>query len=256
MTRSMVALLLVVSLAAGGCGTAEVSAPPSASPSASAVTDWHDATLAPEVRAEALLAEMTVDEKIGQMTQLEKDSVDPAGVTNLLLGSVLSGGGGSPPKNDADGWYAMVDAYQEAALATRLGIPILYGVDAVHGHNNVVGATIFPHNVGLGAAGDPALVERIGRATAVEMAATGIRWDFGPVLAVPAGRALGPDVRGLQRGPADRRATSASAFIRGLQGADLTAQTPRSRRPRSTSSVTAGRPGVRRRRRATRSTRA
>ena len=74
----------------------------------------------------------------------------------------------------------MVDAYQEAALATRLGIPILYGVDAVHGHGNVVGATIFPHNIGLGAANDPALVEQIGRATAVEMAATGIRWDFGP----------------------------------------------------------------------------
>ncbi len=222
MTRSMVALLLVVSLAAGGCGTAEVSAPPSASPSASAVTDWHDATLAPEVRAEALLAEMTVDEKIGQMTQLEKDSVDPAGVTNQLLGSVLSGGGGSPQKNDADGWYAMVDAYQEAALATRLGIPILYGVDAVHGHGNVVGATVFPHDIGLGAAGDPALVERIGRATAVEMAATGIRWDFGPVLAVPQDVRWGRTYEGFNEDPLIV-ADLGSAFIRGLQGADLTA---------------------------------
>ena len=79
----------------------------------------------------------------------------------------------------------MVKAYQDAALGTRLGIPILYGVDAVHGHNNVVGATIFPQQVGLGAAHDADLVMRIGRATAAEMAATGIRWDFGPVVAVP-----------------------------------------------------------------------
>ena len=128
---------------------------------------------------------MTIDEKIGQMTQLEKGSVDPQGVADLLLGSVLSGGGGSPTPNDAASWYAMVKAYQDAALGTRLGIPILYGVDAVHGHNNVVGATIFPHQVGLGAAHDPDLVLRIGHATAAEMAATGIRWDFGPVVAVP-----------------------------------------------------------------------
>ena len=116
------------------------------------MVDWHDASLPPASRAAALLAEMTLDEKIGQMTQLEQGSVDPQGVADLLLGSVLSGGGGSPAQNDAGGWYRMVQAYQDAALGTRLGIPILYGVDAVHGHNNVVGATIFPQQVGLGAA--------------------------------------------------------------------------------------------------------
>ena len=119
------------------------------------------------------------------MTQLEKGSVDPAGRDDLLLGSVLSGGGGAPAQNDAAGWYRMVKDYQDAALGTRLGIPILYGVDAVHGHNNVVGATIFPQQVGLGASHDVDLVKRIGEATAAEMAATGIRWDFGPVVAVP-----------------------------------------------------------------------
>jgi beta-glucosidase len=221
MTRTLATLILVASLIASACGTSEASQPPTASPSASAVIDWHDPSLAPEVRAEALLAEMTIDEKIGQMTQLEKDSVDPAGVTNLLLGSVLSGGGGAPPQNDADGWYAMVGAYQEAALATRLGIPILYGVDAVHGHGNVKGATIFPHNVGLGAARDPALVEQIGRATALEMAATGIRWDFGPVLAVPQDVRWGRTYEGFSEDPLIV-ADLGSAFIRGLQGPALT----------------------------------
>ena len=165
---------------------------------------------------------MTTDEKIGQMTQIEKDSVGPAGVTNQMLGSVLSGGGGAPTRNDADGWYQMVADYQDAALATRLGIPILYGVDAVHGHGNVVGATIFPHDIGLGAAHDPALVERIGRATAVEMAATGIRWDFGPVLAVPQDVRWGRTYEGFSEDPL-AVADLGSAFIRGLQGSSLTA---------------------------------
>ena len=208
MTRRLIAFLVVAALVAGACGTSEVSAPPTASPSPSAATDWHDESLPPDVRAEALLAEMTIDEKIGQMTQLEKDSVDPAGVTNLLLGSVLSGGGGSPPQNDADGWYAMVDAYQEAALATRLGIPILYGVDAVHGHSNVVGRDDLPaqHRPGRRArprarrADRPGDRGRDGR----HRHPLGLRSRAGRA----AGRALGPDLRGLRRGPADRGRSS------------------------------------------------
>lgn len=218
-----VTVLVMAGLLAGACGTSETSAPPpTASPAATTAVDWHDPSLAPEVRAEALLAEMTIDEKIGQMTQIEKDSVDPAGVTNQLLGSVLSGGGGAPPQNDADGWYQMVADYQEAALATRLGIPMLYGVDAVHGHGNVVGATIFPHDIGLGATRDPDLVERIGRATAIELAATGIRWDFGPVLAVPQDVRWGRTYEGFSQDPLVV-ADLGSAFIRGLQDDDLTA---------------------------------
>ena len=99
----------------------------------------------------------------------------------------------------------MIDGYQRAALSSRLGIPILYGVDAVHGHGNVHGATVFPHNIGLGATRDPQLVEEIARATAEELAGTGVRWNFAPVRRGGAGRALGPDVRELRRGARDRR---------------------------------------------------
>jgi beta-glucosidase len=146
--------------------------------------DYRDPTQPPAARAEALLAQMTLAEKIGQMTQPEKNSVSPEQVRGFALGSVLSGGGGYPTPNTPEAWLQMVTAFQKAALGTRLGIPLLYGVDAVHGHNNLRGATLFPHNIGLGAARDAALVEQIGRATALEMAATGILWNFAPTLAV------------------------------------------------------------------------
>ena len=231
--RSPLALLLAAMLVAG-CGTTQTSpspvptastpaaSAPAASPSAGA--DWHDATLAPAARAQALLAQMSIEEKIGQMTQLEQGSVDPKGVTDLLLGSVLSGGGGAPAQNDAAGWYRMVKDYQDAALHTRLGIPMLYGVDAVHGHNNVPGATIFPQQVGLGASHDVDLVKRVGEATALEMAATGIRWDFGPVVAVPQDVRWGRAYEGYGEDPLEV-AKLAEAFITGLQGDDPTRAT-------------------------------
>jgi beta-glucosidase len=222
-TRRWLAAPIALALLVGACDTATVSPLPSVAPTpVPTAVDWHDAAQPVEARVEALLAEMTLDEKIGQMTQLENHSADPAAAKDLLLGSVLSGGGGAPPQNDADGWYAMVDAYQQAALSTRLGIPMLYGVDAVHGHNNVPGATIFPQQIGLGAAADQDLVERIGRATAAEMAATGIRWDFGPVVAVPQDVRWGRTYEGYSEDPI-LVADLASAFIRGMQGTDLTA---------------------------------
>jgi beta-glucosidase len=225
--RTPLALLLVAVLVAA-CGTTQTSpspVPTVTAPAASGATaDWHDASLAPAARAQALLAQMTIEEKIGQMTQLEKGSVDPEGVTDLLLGSVLSGGGGAPAQNDAAGWYRMVKDYQDAALDTRLGIPILYGVDAVHGHNNVIGATIFPQQVGLGASHDVDLVKRIGEATALEMAATGIRWDFGPVVAVPQDVRWGRAYEGYGEDPLEV-AKLGEAFITGLQGDDLTRAT-------------------------------
>jgi beta-glucosidase len=135
-------------------------------------------------RVDDLLARMSLDEKIGQMTQGERGSVTPADVTAYRLGSVLSGGGSAPSPNTPTGWADMYDSYQNAALATPLGIPILYGTDAVHGHNNLNDATIFPHNIGLGATRDPALVQRIGRAVAEEMAGTGANWNFAPCLCV------------------------------------------------------------------------
>ena len=160
-----------------------------AQPNASSVPDatavQPAAATSVDDRVEALLAQMTLAEKIGQMTQAEKGSITPEDVSRYFIGSVLSGGGGSPPRNTPEDWLAMVSGFQEAALSTRLGIPLLYGVDAVHGTAAVVDATVFPQNVGLGAADDPDLMRRIGAATAAEMAATGIRWNFGPVVAVP-----------------------------------------------------------------------
>ena len=220
----LVVLSIAIVVACGGPAPSPVatgSAAPSASPSAATGVDWRDATQPPEERVAALLAEMTMDEKIGQMTQLEQGSVTPQGVTDLLLGSVLSGGGGAPIQNDAAGWHRMVADFAAGASLTRLQIPILYGVDAVHGHNNVVGATIFPHNIGLGAAGDADLVERIGRATAAEMAATGIRWDFGPVVAVPQDVRWGRTYEGFGEDPG-LVATLGRAMILGLQGNDFT----------------------------------
>ncbi|MDR6321414.1 beta-glucosidase [Actinoplanes couchii] len=118
------------------------------------------------------------------MTQAERKAADPTTVTELRLGSVLSGGGSAPTPNTPQAWVDMINDLQRAALATPLKIPLIYGVDAVHGHNNVHGATVFPHNVGLGASRDPALVESVYRATAAELRATGIGWDFAPCLCV------------------------------------------------------------------------
>jgi len=108
-----------------------------------------DASLPIDERVDDLLNRMTLDEKIGQMTQVEKGSITPAEVKMFAIGSVLSGGGGSPSENTTEAWAKMVDSYQEAALGTRLRIPIIYGVDAVHGHANLQGATFFPHNIDI-----------------------------------------------------------------------------------------------------------
>lgn len=148
------------------------------------MTDYRDPTLPTAARVADLLGRLTLAEKIGQMTQPEKNSIPPDDVAALGIGSVLSGGGGNPQPNTPAAWAAMVAEYDEAARRSRLGIPLLYGVDAVHGHNNVYGATIFPHTISLGAAGDPDLVRRVARATALETAATGVRWDFAPMVSV------------------------------------------------------------------------
>jgi beta-glucosidase len=176
-----------------------------------------------EERVADLLARMTLEEKVGQMTLVERGSIGPADVGRYAIGGVLSGGGGYPPgDNTVAGWTAMVRGYQEAALATRLGIPLLYGVDAVHGHANLVGAVVFPHNVGLGAADDPDLVEAISRVTAREMLATGIHWNYAPVLAVPRDIRWGRTYEGYGEDP-ELVTRLALAALRGLQGDDLAA---------------------------------
>jgi len=143
-----------------------------------------DATKPVDDRVTALLGQMTLDDKIGQMTQIEKNAIDAKNAAAFNLGSILSGGGGFPTPNTPQAWYDMVDAYQQAALGTRLGIPILYGVDAVHGNNNIAGAVIFPHNIGMGASRDAALVQQEEDVTRQEVLGAGIRWAFAPCLCV------------------------------------------------------------------------
>ncbi|KAK9058744.1 hypothetical protein SSX86_023586 [Deinandra increscens subsp. villosa] len=137
------------------------------------------------VRLNDLMKRMTLEEKIGQMTQIERSVASNEDIKKHLIGSVLSGGGSVPSKQATpETWVDMVNDFQKGALSTRLGIPLIYGIDAVHGHNNVYKATIFPHNVGLGVTRDPILVKKIGAATALEVRATGIQYAFAPCIAV------------------------------------------------------------------------
>ncbi len=182
---------------------------------------YKDPKVCLEDRVEDLLARMTLAEKIGQMTQVEKNSIREADISDKFIGSILSGGGGSPQPNTPEVWVDMVNTFQERALQTRLGIPLIYGLDAVHGHGNVYGATIFPHNVGLGATRDPALVERIGRATAEEMVATGIYWNFAPVVAVPQDIRWGRVYEGYSENT-EIVSALAAAYVRGLQNVGST----------------------------------
>lgn len=171
--------------------------------------------------AAGVLEEMTLAEKIGQMTQVDKNSITTAEVADHGIGSILSGGGGNPPTNDPGSWRDMVHGFLDAGSDSRLGVPVLYGVDAVHGHSNVRGATIFPHNIGLGATRSAELVERIGRATAVETAATGVNWNYAPVLAVPQDIRWGRTYEGFGEDTALVTELGV-ALQRGLQGSDLT----------------------------------
>ncbi|KAM0977610.1 hypothetical protein ACFX2C_013681 [Malus domestica] len=136
-------------------------------------------------RIKDLLSRMTLEEKIGQMVQIDRSVASPEVMKKHFIGSILRGVVNVPPQKDsAETWINMVNDLQKGSLSTRLGIPFIFGIDAVHGHNNVYKATIFPHNVGLGATRDPELVKRIGAATALEVRATGIPYVFAPCIAV------------------------------------------------------------------------
>ncbi len=170
----------------------------------------------PQVRK--LLSRMTLDDKIGQMTQPDQmflKSIDE--IDELHLGSLLSGGDSDPKSgNDLKSWTDMVDGYQSRALETKLRIPLLYGVDAVHGHNNVIGATTFPHNIGLGCTRDAKLVEQAARITAEEVRATGINWTFAPCVTVPQDIRWGRTYEGFSESP-DVVKVLGEAAVRGLQ---------------------------------------
>ena len=181
-----------------------------------------EADPAQEAAIRAIVARMTLAQKVGQMTQPEIRAITPAEVRQYAIGSVLNGGG-AWPNNDkhastAD-WMAMADAWWDASMSTDMAVqvPVIWGTDAVHGHNNVYGMTLFPHNIGLGAAGDPALVERIGAAVARQVRVTGIDWTFAPTVAVVRDDRWGRTYEGFSEDPAIV-AAYAGRYVTGLQG--------------------------------------
>ncbi len=183
--------------------------------SPAAITD-----AATEAMISALIARMSPSEKVGQVIQADISTITPADLARYPLGSILAGGNSGPygdERANAATWARMVNEYRAASRTAGAGIPILFGVDAVHGHSNLPGATIFPHNIGLGAAHDPELIERIGRATAAEIAGSGIEWTFAPTLAVPQDLRWGRSYEGYAADPALVTAY-ARAMTLGLQG--------------------------------------
>jgi len=175
-----------------------------------------------ETRVRSIVAGMTLEQKIGQMTQPDIRSVTPDDVRRYYIGSILNGGGAWPSMNmhsSVEDWLKLSDAFYRASMSTDMTVkvPVIWGTDAVHGDNNVYGATLFPHNIGLGAAHDPVLMQRIGHATAAEVRATGITWAFAPTLAVVQNPRWGRTYESYSSDPALVR-SYATAMVRGLQG--------------------------------------
>ncbi|KND24871.1 glycosyl hydrolase [Streptomyces europaeiscabiei] len=178
---------------------------------------YQNAKLPVKQRVADLLGRMSPAEKAGQMTQAERNALRaPGDIAAYDLGSLLSGGGSVPTPNTAAAWAKMTDAYQLRTRATRFQIPLIYGVDAVHGHNNVVGATIMPHNIGIGAGRDPRSAERTGAITAKEVRATGVPWDFAPCVCVTRDERWGRSYEAFGEDPALVEAME--TVIQGMQG--------------------------------------
>ncbi|GGS96165.1 glycoside hydrolase family 3 protein [Streptomyces cinerochromogenes] len=176
-----------------------------------------NAKLPVQKRVADLLSRMSLAEKAGQMTQAERGAVGQgADIAAYALGSLLSGGGSTPTPNTPGAWAKMIDAFQLRTQATRFQIPLLYGVDAVHGHNNLSGATVMPHNIGIGATRDPGLAYRTGAVTAAEVRATGVPWDFAPCLCVTRDERWGRSYESFGEDPA--LVESMETVIQGLQG--------------------------------------
>ena len=195
---------------------------PSPSPTPTYAHPYLDPSLPIDDRVDDLLSRMTMNERFGQMIQIEEHSLASGDVAHYRLGSVLHGGGAIGYQAGVEEWASAVDAHlREAVEDTRLGIPLIYGVDATHGFGGLYGGTIFPHQIGLGAADDADLVRRIGRATAEETAAAGIRWNFGPVLAISSDIRWGRTYEAYSQDP-ERVSRLGAAYIEGLQGSDLT----------------------------------
>ena len=195
--KQFMAAAAMASIAIGGAGQAQQAT--MATTPASAVAHPETWPVLPlkrhrdprvETRVDALLKRMSVEDKVGQLLQVDIASITPKDLETYKLGSILNGGN-SAPNNDelapAAEWLKLFDAFYDASVKRADGrpvVPVIWGTDAVHGANNIVGATLFPHNIGLGAMRDPALIRKIGAATAAETAATGIDWSFAPTVAV------------------------------------------------------------------------
>ena len=174
-----------------------------------------------DMKVEQLVKMMTLEEKVGQMTQVDHRYLEKkSDIKKYFLGSLLSGGGSVPDTNNVRSWVRMYNEYQSFALETRLKVPIIYGIDAVHGHNNVIDATIFPHNIGLGCSNDEDLVRRISAATAREVQATGLDWTFAPCVAVAQDERWGRTYESFSEDP-DIVTRLGNASIQGYQGSSL-----------------------------------
>jgi beta-glucosidase len=210
------AALVTAFMVPGTAASATTKAVPAVAPSHG--LPYQDARLPVAKRVADLLARMTLAEKVGQMTQTERGKVyaDATPITTWNLGSILSGGGSTPTENTPVAWADMVDRFQQAALATRLHIPLLYGIDSVHGDGNMYGATVFPHNIGLGATRDPALVAEVEHVTASETRASGPQWSFAPCLCAPQDDRWGRTYEGFGEDPS--LVIEMEAAIDGFQG--------------------------------------
>src|SRR5215469_2084741 len=174
-----------------------------------------------EARVEQMLARLTPAQKVGQLIQADIGSITPDDLRHYPLGSILNGGNSSPRDDKLAApseWLALADRFYDAAMASSpIGLPLLWGTDAVHGHNNIPGATIFPHNIGLGAARDPELIRRIGAVTALEVRVTGLDWAFSPTVAVARDARWGRTYESYSESPELVR-EYAAAMVTGLQG--------------------------------------
>ncbi|MFN7054938.1 glycoside hydrolase family 3 N-terminal domain-containing protein [Hyphomonas sp.] len=230
----------VLALAMLGACETRPDAAGTASPSPAEATEWPyaDVTVDPaswpkltpppldpaiEAQIDAILPRLTLEQKVGQIIQADSSSVTPEQVKKYRLGSVLSGGNSAPgeePYADAATWLAAADAYFLASLdpeGVEIPVPVIWGIDAVHGHTNLLGGTVFPHNIGLGAANDPGLIREIAEATARELIVSGHDWTFAPTLAVPRDDRWGRSYEGFSEGP-DIVASYAAGIVEGLQG--------------------------------------
>ena len=223
------AIPVALALLASGCRDGDKTDDANKAASAAPASPWPSVKWplaedpAIEKRIDELLAKMTVEEKVGQIVQGDIASLTPEDVRKYRLGSVLAGGNSDPGgKYDASPaqWLALADAFYEASMDTSQGgkaIPIVFGIDAVHGQSNIVGATLFPHNIGLGATRNPDLMEQIGKVTAIETRTTGMEWAFAPTVAVPQDDRWGRTYEGYSESP-DVVASFSGKVVEGLQG--------------------------------------